>query len=122
MVLLFILGVCFIGTGIIMLSTPKVWLRVVLWSNRQTCAHLFGILAKLTIAGILFYYAENTINPLFMQIFSVSLIAAGLAQTLTPAKQHLNNVKQSTQQLFSLYRPAGVSTLLIGSFLVYSSL
>ncbi len=114
-------GILTIFLSLVMATNPAAWSRGIILFAANPYFHIFEIMSRLILGGILLFFAGDTLYPQFLSIVGGLFIFAGLFLVVAGQKRHLEFAAR-TATFTRIFRPAGLVGILFGTFLVYSAL
>jgi len=101
-----------------MIASPAAWSRGILTFAKKPYFHIAEIVSRLILGGVLFFFADSTLYPLFIKIVGGVFVFAGVFLIFAGEKRHREfAARAATFQ--KLFRPAGIAGVLFGVFIVY---
>jgi len=114
-------GLLMICLSVVMIVNPNYWSDGIVDFSKKTYFHWFEVMSRL-IAGIVFVlFNQSTLYPQLILSIGYLLIAVGLGLAITGSIKHRKFAVWSAHKFKSVFRPAGVGSLIFGIFLIYVS-
>lgn len=104
-----------------MIASPAAWSRGILTFAKKPYFHIAEILSRLSLGGLLLFFADSTLYPLFIKIVGGVFVFAGVFLILAGEKRHREFAVRSAT-FTKIFRPAGIVGLILGAFIVYIAL
>lgn len=115
------IGLLTIILSSIMIASPAAWSRGILTFAKKPYFHIAEILSRLSLGGLLLFFADSTLYPLFIKIVGGVFVFAGVFLILAGEKRHREFAVRSAT-FTKIFRPAGIVGLILGAFIVYIAL
>ena len=112
------IGLMTIILSSIIIASPAAWSRGILAFAAKPYFHIFEITSRLTLGGVLIYFADSTMYPLVLKIVGGVFIFAGMFLIAAGSKRHREFAVRSAAFL-KLFRPAGIAGVIFGAFIIY---
>ncbi|MGQ0541388.1 MAG: hypothetical protein ACT4O9_06000 [Blastocatellia bacterium] len=112
------IGILTIVLSLIMIVSPTAWSRGILSFAEKPYFHIAEIVSRLLLGGVLLFFADSTLYPLFVRGVGSVFVFAGVFLIVAGEKRHCEFAARSATFL-KLFRPAGVAGVSFGVFLIY---
>jgi len=114
------IGLLTIILATIMIVSPLAWSRGILAFAAKPYFHIFEITSRLMLGGVLFYFANATLFPLFIKIVAAIFVFAGIFLIVIGSKRHRAFAERSAT-FINVFRPAGIAGVIFGAFIIYTA-
>jgi hypothetical protein len=120
MYVIIVIGCLTIALSSIMLLNPKAWSEGLLSFAKKSWFHIFEIATRLALGAGFFVFGSTTKFPFVMFVLGGLATFAGLLLIVIGSRKHREFAVRSAGFDW-LFRPAGVTGILFGSFLIYAA-
>lgn len=114
------IGLLIIILSTIMIVSPTAWSRGILSFAGKPYFHIFEIMSRLLLGGLLLFFAGETLYPVFIYIVGGVFLFAGAFLIVAGAGRHREFAVRSAT-FVKLFRPAGIAGLAFGALMVYTA-
>lgn len=102
----------------IMIGSPAAWSRGILAFASKPYFHVAEVLTRFLLGGVLLFFANSTLYPLFIKIVGGIFVFAGIFLVLAGERRHREFAVRSAT-FTKIFRPAGVAGFIFGAFIIY---
>ena len=114
-------GALMVLLSIIMVVSPEYWSKGIMKFSEKPFFHPFEIVSRLLFGVVLVVFADQTLYPIFMSFLGYVLVLVGVGLAFTPPSRHRQFAVWSAQKFKEMFRPAGIGSLLFGTFIIYAA-
>jgi hypothetical protein len=115
-------GMLMIFLSVAMVVDPDSFSSGILKFSRMPYFHGFEIVSRVAFGAVFVVFSEQTRYPAVIGAFGYLMVTVGLGLLIAGSSRHKQFAVWSARKFNKTFRPAGIASIVFGSFIVYVAL
>jgi uncharacterized protein YjeT (DUF2065 family) len=115
-------GVVMVLISVLMVINPDNFSSGILKFSRMAYFHGFEIVSRVSFGSLFVAFSEQTLYPAVIDAFGYLMISVGIGLLIAGPSRHKQFAAWSARKFNRTFRPAGIASIVFGTFIVYAAL